>query len=68
MENNCIKCNGSMQKALLNTNAAFCVQTTRQGAKPKLCNVDILVCPECGYIDFYVETPSIFKQASDEVE
>lgn len=61
VEKKCIKCNGNMQKALLSSNAAFCPQTTRKGANPKLCNVDVYVCPECGYVDFYAEKPEIFK-------
>ena len=62
MEKICVKCNGNMQKALLNTNAAFCIQATGKKAKPNLCNVDVNVCPECGYIEFYADNPSTFRR------
>ncbi|MGL6198570.1 MAG: hypothetical protein ACRC3H_06505 [Lachnospiraceae bacterium] len=61
MNRKCNSCNVVMQEALLNTNAAFCVQTKVKGRKPKLCNVNVIVCPKCGYVEMFAEQPNIFS-------
>ena len=62
-ERKCLRCENNMEEAVLEGNEQSKMRIISQGVLfAKKSDIAPMVCPNCGYLEFVVVEPSIFKK------
>ena len=64
----CLRCENAMVEdlAVMVTNGGYGVDVREKGMfKRSLGKITCAVCPECGYIETYIENPEVIKKLAE---